>query len=171
MKLTRKTRLAFGLATTALVILTLAPLIAQAAPAAMLRHRLGDTPLGRFVTGQVGRMLVLKSELDVTPKQREQVVSILRSHRAEIAKAAKPVVEKRRVLREATLAEKIDEARIRAAAEDLGKSLGDLAVLGAKIKGQVRDVLTPEQRDRIKAFHAENDQVVDKFIAQVAESQ
>lgn len=171
MKLTRKTWIALGLGSTALVALALTPAIAQAAPMAMLRQRLGDTPLGRFVTGQVGRMLVLKSELNVTPEQREHVVSILRSHRAEIAKAAKPVVEKRRVLRAATLAQPIDEARIRAAAEDLGKSLGDLAVLGAQIKDEVRDVLTPEQRERIKAFHAENDQVVDKFIAQVAESQ
>ncbi len=61
----------------------------------------------------------------------------------------KPVAEKRRALRDATLAENPNEATIRDAADELGKAIGDAAVVGSKIKAEIHKVLTPEQQEKI----------------------
>src|SRR3972149_11314742 len=53
-------------------------------------------PLRMLVSGQFGRLLTLRSELDVTTEQRQQIRGIVKNHRQEIAAALKPVAEKRR---------------------------------------------------------------------------
>lgn len=121
-------------------------------------------PLRMFLSGQFGRLLELRSELDLTTEQRHQVRDILVNHRAEIATAVKPVVEKRRTLREATLAANVDETAIRAAANDLGKAIGDAAVVGAKVKAEVRAVLNPEQQQKLDEFRGESDSAIDSFL-------
>ena len=75
--------IALGLSVAALAALVAAPVVAEAAPMGLLRTRLADTPLGRFVSGQIGHLLVLRSKLNVTAEQREQIVAIVQSHRAE----------------------------------------------------------------------------------------
>lgn len=125
-------------------------------------------PLRMFLSGQFGRLLQLRSELDLSDEQRTEIREIVKSHKSEIAAAMKPVVEKRRALREATLAETPNEQAIRTAAADLGKALGDVAVVGAKIKAEVREVLTPEQREKIKSHRTEADAAVDQFIDEAA---
>ncbi len=168
---TQKTLIAIGLG-AALVAAAAAPAVARAAQQAQaIRCGLLDTPVGRFLTGQIGRLLVLRSRLDVTPEQRTKILAIVRSHRAELARAAKPVTAKRRALREATLAEPIDPARIRAAAEELGKALGDLAIAGARVKAEVKRELSEEQRRTLREFCAENDKVVDAFLDRMANAQ
>lgn len=126
-------------------------------------------PLRMLVSGQFGRLLALRSELDATAEQRDKIRAILKSHKAEIASALRPVAEKRRALREATLAENANEATIRAAADELGKAIGDAAVVGSKIKAEVREVLTPEQRERVTQFRRQSESAVDKFLAEMAD--
>ncbi len=125
-------------------------------------------PLRMLLSGQVGRLLELRSELGVTSEQREQIRGIVQSHRQEIAAVAKPIVAKRRALREATLAANPDEAAIRAAAGDLGKAIGDAAVLASKVKPEVFKVLTPEQHKKVEAFRADSESAVDRFMHEQA---
>jgi protein CpxP len=125
-------------------------------------------PMRMLMSGQFGRLLTLRSELQLTDAQREQIKQILQSHRDEIRSAAKPVAEKRRAMRDAALAETPDESAIRTAADELGKAIGDAAVLGAKIKGEVRGVLTSEQRDKVEEFRTQADAAVDAFFESVA---
>lgn len=121
-------------------------------------------PLRMFLSGQFGRLLELRSELDLTTEQRNKIRDVITSHKAEIATAIKPVVEKRRALREATLATNVDETAIRAAANDLGRAIGDAAVVGAKVKAEVRAVLTPEQQKKLDEFRGESDSALDSFL-------
>ena len=173
MKKRKLSLMVLGLGVAALLAAVAAPLVVEGGPAGVgaLGQRLADTPMGRFLTGQIGELLVLRSKLNVTPEQREQVLRIVQSHRAEIARAAKPVVEKRRVLRDATRALPIDEARIRGAAAELGDALGDLAVVGAKVKAEARQVLTAEQLASIDEFRTRNARTVDEFIERIAKAQ
>jgi Spy/CpxP family protein refolding chaperone len=134
----------------------------------MLRH-LAHSPLGDFIIGRIGNLMVLKSKMDVSDEQREKLVTIVKGHRQDIAAAAKPIVDKRRVLRDAVLAETPDEKAICAAAADLGKAIGDAAVLAAKIKGEAAAVLTPEQRKTLADFRAESDAAVDAFLVKMSE--
>jgi Spy/CpxP family protein refolding chaperone len=127
-------------------------------------------PLRMLISGQFGRWLALRSELDVTTEQREKIREILKRHKSELAAALHPVVEKRRALREATLAENANEATIRAAADELGKSIGDAAVVGSKVKADVRAVLTPAQREKVTQFRQQSESAVDKFLDEIADS-
>jgi len=131
------------------------------------RQHLPDTPLGRLIGAQVGRRMLLRSQLELTAEQRQQLAGILRQHLQEIIAVVKPLVEAKRALREAIMAERPDPKKIRAAADKLGKAIGDAAVLAGKIKVEAAEVLTPKQLELIKKFHAETDQAVDAFLNQL----
>jgi Spy/CpxP family protein refolding chaperone len=128
----------------------------------------GGGPLRTLMSGQVGRLLTLRSELDLTAEQKESIHKIVASHKQEIRDVMKPVVEKRRALRDATIATNPDEKAIRAAASDLGSALGNAAVLGSKVKVEVLTVMTPEQKQKIDEFRKHADAAVDHFFDQTA---
>src|SRR5262245_5530088 len=73
-------------------------------------------PLRMFLGGQIGRLMTLRAELGVTGEQQAEIRKIVDSHRSEIAAVAKPIVDKRRALRAAVMAETPNEATIRTAA-------------------------------------------------------
>ena len=151
--------------------LTVGLLFCGLGAAAAPRMMAGDgefRPLRMFVQGQIGRMMTLRSELDVTDEQRDAIKKIVVSHRSEIVAVAKPIVDKRRELRDATLAKDSNDEAIRTAANDLGKAIGDAAVLASKVKGEVSKVLTPDQMHKIDSFRQESDVSVDSFIEKIA---
>ena len=97
-------------------------------------RQLADTPVGRMISGNLGRLLVLRSEMNVTPEQRAEIRGVLVGHRSQIAATVKSVREKHLVLRDAVLADQPDEGKIRAAARELGIALGDAAVKAAHLR-------------------------------------
>jgi Spy/CpxP family protein refolding chaperone len=126
------------------------------------------TPLGRMISGNLGRLMVLRSELNLSDEQRGQVRDVLVRHRGEIAATAQTVRAKHLVLRDAVLAEAADEAAIRAAAAELGEQIGEAAVKASKLKAQIAPILTDEQRVLIVKFMADREQAVDRFLEQAA---
>jgi len=145
------------------------PLTAYAAP--KTKAELANTPLGRLIVGTIGRLLVLRSELNVTDEQRAKIREVLVGHKPEIAKEVKAVWVKRNALRDLVLSGKGDEAAIRQAADELGKAIGDAAVLGAKIRGEVAPILTDEQRELIKKFRQDNDQAATTFFQKATKAE
>ena len=138
--------------------------------AAKARHGwMAHTPLGKFLTGQLGRLMVLRSDLSVTDQQRADIKKILVTHKSEVVNQIKALWQKRVALRNAVLAEKTDEKAIRKAADNLGKAIGDAAVLAAKLKGQVAPILTSEQKGLVKKFLADSDKATDKLFGQPAQ--
>ena len=132
-------------------------------------HPLANTPIGKMISGTFGRLLVLRSEMNVTEEQRAQIREVLVSHKSAIAETVKSVRDKRVVLRNAVLSGEADEAQIRAAADELGKAIGDAAVKGSKLRDKIAPLLTEEQRKLIATFFEENDAAVDKFLTTAAE--
>jgi len=131
--------------------------------------RLPDTPLGRMISGNLGRLLVLRSELNVTPEQKAEVRQIVASHRQEIVATVQSVRAKRVALRDAVLAQEADEAAIRSAADELGDAIGEAAVKAAKLKAQLAPVLNAEQQTLIMEFIADRDAAVEGFLNRAAE--
>jgi Spy/CpxP family protein refolding chaperone len=119
-----------------------------------LNEGLFNGSLKRLIVGHVGRLLVLKSQLAVTDEQKEKAGAIVKSHLDEIMPVAKSVLEKRQVLREAVMKDNPNEKEIRAAAESLGKSIGDASVLASKIVVEARPVFTDRQVKLVKDFKA-----------------
>ena len=130
-----------------------------------------DRPLVQFIRGQIGRWMVLRSQLDLSGDQKQQIADILKSHKQEIVQAVQPVVEKRRALREAVLAANPDEKAIRADADNLGHAIGDAAVLASQIKQQISPILTDQQRQQLGDFRSQSDAAVDNFFAKMAGGQ
>lgn len=126
---------------------------------------LRDTPLGRLITGDIGRLMTLRSDANVTDEQRQKVRAVLTSHKAEIGNVAKDLVAKRRALREATRSETRDEGAIRKAGEDLGRSIGNAAVLGSKVRGELKPVFTDKQIELFKKFVGDHDASVDRWLS------
>lgn len=126
-----------------------------------------DGSLKRLIVGQVGRILVLRSQLDVTDEQKEKTVGIIKSHMKEIIPVAKSVVEKRRALRQAVMKEEPNEKEIRAAAEALGKSLGDASVLTSRIVAEARPVFTPRQVKLVQDFRISLDNATTDWLNQL----
>lgn len=131
-------------------------------------RRPAGTPMGRLLQRVIGRRLILRSNMNVTDEQRESIREIVESHKAQIAEAVKPIVTRKRALADTVSAEKTDEAAIRAACEDLGRSLGDAAVLGANVRKEVLTVLTDDQRELIEGFRSEVASDVDAWLQEIS---
>jgi len=129
----------------------------------------GNSPIGRFFTGQAGRMLTLKSEMNLTDAQRQQIRSVLESHRSEIAAAAKELVTRHRVVQTQVLADKPDEQAIRSATTELGKAIGDAAVLAARIRGELAPILTDPQKKLLESFRIDTMEAVDHWLSEMAQ--
>ncbi len=128
---------------------------------------LSQTPLAKLITGNIGRFLVLRSELGITADQKKKIIEIVKSHRDEIRPVVKTILEKRRTLREAVVNKPGDEPAIRGAAAEMGKAIGDAAVLASKVVAQVRPVLTSQQIERIEKFRVDTRKATDEWVDQM----
>ena len=129
------------------------------------------SPLGRLISGHIGRLLVLHSELNLTDQQKAKIHETVVAKKPEIAKAAKAVWEKRTTLVDAVLADQPDEQAIRKAADDLGKTIGDAAVLASKVAGEVRPALTSEQRELIRKCRLDCRKATATFFQQATKAE
>lgn len=113
---------------------------------------------GRAVHGDMMRMGLPLGQLGLTEAQREQVRTIMQSHRDE----ARPMLEKmraaRQALRAAETADKVDEGAIRTAHKALSELQEDVAVQRARVRSEVWQVLTPEQKTRAGELKAQAEQ-------------
>lgn len=159
--MTRRTKLAaaaigiVGAAVTVVWAAGPAPSATPNAPGCRVRQ---------LVRQHIARFLGLRADLGITDEQRVQIRQTLAAHKKEIAQAALDVVTKRRALRSAVLAPTPDEQVIRAASDALGKAIGDAAVLGSKVIGELRPILTPEQIEKIKKCQADTAGATDSFL-------
>jgi Spy/CpxP family protein refolding chaperone len=136
-----------------------------------LGHWLAAHPrVQQLVSGEFGRLLVLRSEMNVTDSQRAEIRKVVDSHRGEIVATVKSVRSKRVALRDSVLGGK-DEAAIRAAAGEFGQALADASVKAGKLRNDLAPILNEEQRQMIKKFFADSDHSVDNFLEQVSKEQ
>jgi Spy/CpxP family protein refolding chaperone len=124
-------------------------------------------PIARLIAGNIGRFLVLRSELNVTPDQKRRIADIVRKRSNEIKPVAQKILEKKTALREAVLADQPDERAIRSASDGLAKAIGDAAVVASLVVGEAKKVLTPEQIERIRTFRANCDKAELGWVQQI----
>ena len=102
-----------------------------------------------------GRLMKLRDDLALTPEQKKSLRQLVVDNRKDIAEKLRPIVEDRRAMQEAATAEPIDEAAVRAAADKLGKDLGDAAILAGGLRKDAAKILSPEQMKSIGDFGEE----------------
>jgi Spy/CpxP family protein refolding chaperone len=125
----------------ALALLVPALLIAQAAEKHM-EH------MGMGMHGDAARHII--HALDLTPDQVKQVKTVFANHKAEIQTELAALKTDRGALFDAIHADTLDETAIRTAATALGQAEADLGVTRAKILGEARQVLNPDQQAKLK---------------------
>lgn len=162
-----RTRTWLALAGFGVVLAVLAALIAahiplqpaHAAEAQRWGGRGGPGGRGAWLAGPFGRggeaFLPPLHRLGLSDEQREQVRTIMGDSRESAATTAREMREARAALAEAVTADGIDEAGIRSRAARVGTLEGDAALRRARLYAAVRNVLTPEQRERADEMQAE----------------
>ncbi len=150
-----------------LIVGSLASLTYAAVPAATAQFGGGQwaqTPLGKMLSGNLGRMLTLRSELGVTEEQRQQLREVIKSHRSEIAGTVKSLHDARTNLRDSVMKTDASESEIRSAATTLGNAIANAAVQRAELRKEIAPIFTAEQQQLVRESLAENDAAVDKFL-------
>ena len=88
--------------------------------------------------------------IDLTEAQRDQIRTITQSHQDATRAAHTKLREAHRALAEATHADTIDEAAIRARSTDVATAMADEAILRGRIRAEVLATLTAEQQATLK---------------------
>ena len=116
-----------------------------------------------------GRGLVrhIVHELDLTPDQVQKVKAVLADHKAELKTELTAIQTSRGQLFDAIHADTVDEGAIRAAATGVGKAEADLAVTRAKILAEVRQDLTPEQKEKAKELLGKARSLRNRFFSHI----
>ncbi len=107
---------------------------------------------GPFGFGERRPVLELLRRLDLTEDQRNQVRTILESHKSQFQQIHKRIREDIMAERAAAQATPPDEATIRAKSADFGNAQGHLVVLMAHVRAEVFAVLTPDQQAKAEAL-------------------
>jgi Spy/CpxP family protein refolding chaperone len=127
-----------------------------------------DTPLGRLVQGQVGRWLVLWSELKITGEQRAQIRQIVVAHKQQLAEVAAGLVEQKRALRDVALVPDARESDIRDAASRMTDRIADAAILLSAMRGEIFKVLDSRQQDLLEKALSDRQDAVDRWLTEMA---
>ncbi|HXG87744.1 MAG TPA: periplasmic heavy metal sensor [Vicinamibacterales bacterium] len=92
--------------------------------------------------------------VDLSDAQREQVKAIMKSHKEAFRAARVKLGEAHRAFAGATRGEIIDEAAVRARSAAVAGAMADEAILAAKVRSEVRGILTAEQLQKITTREA-----------------
>lgn len=92
-------------------------------------------------------------EMQLTKEQEAGIRGVLRSHRAEIRQATDRVWDARLAVCDAVRQEPVDEALVRRRAAAASVAAGDLAVIRARVRAEVRGLLTDDQRAKADVLH------------------
>ncbi len=103
-------------------------------------------------------------ELGITKAQREQIRGILEEHKPELRALADRGIATRRTLHDAVAADVIDEALIRERSAAVAAVRADAAVMRSRIRAEVFQALTPEQRAKAGALRSRIEQQVDERL-------
>ena len=104
-------------------------------------------PGGPGGPGGVGPMML--ERLDLTGDQRDRVRQIMDSHRDEQRALGDRAMKAHEALQDAITAT-FDEGAVRARAADVAVVDADMAVAQARVFGEVYQILTPEQQEKMK---------------------
>jgi protein CpxP len=105
--------------------------------------------------GGFGQMLGLYADyLDLTDAQRTQMKDIMTKEKPSIQPLMKQLADSHQQLRQLETAGTFDEAKVRAVATQQAQTMTELTVQKARIKSQLMQVLTPDQKDKMAKFEA-----------------
>jgi Spy/CpxP family protein refolding chaperone len=141
--------------------------MALTAGAALLAAGLGTAalaqgPEGRrgprgFGPGGFGRGAFPMAQLGLTDAQRDQVREVMQRHREDMQAAGRRLREAHEAQRQAVQTMPVNEGLIRSTSQALAAAQTDMALLQARVHGEVWSLLTPEQQTKASELKAERE--------------
>ena len=112
---------------------------------------------GRFggPGGPMGLLPMLGPKLGLTDAQKDQIKTIAESHKDEWKALADRGRTAHEALNDAVNADQLDEALVRSKSAEVGVVEADMAVARARVRGEVFQILTADQKTQLKAMQAE----------------
>jgi periplasmic protein CpxP/Spy len=102
-----------------------------------------------------GPMMGLYADyLDLTDAQRAQMKDIMTKEKPTIKPLMKQLAQSHQQLRQLESTGTFDEAKVRAIATQQAQTMTELTVQKARIKSEMMQVLTPDQKDKMAKFEA-----------------
>lgn len=106
-----------------------------------------------------GHMLHFFSDyLDLTSAQQDQVKAIMEKEKPAIQSAMQQMGQFHSQMRTLEEASTFDEAKVRALAVQQSQAMTEMIVEKARIKNEMLQVLTPDQKTKLAAFEAKHEQ-------------
>jgi protein CpxP len=106
----------------------------------------------------LGRLPMLASQLGLSDTQKDQIKTILQSHREDWKGLGERAAKARQDLMAAVTANQFDETLIRDKAAAMSQVEADMAVAGARVFGEVFQVLTPDQQTKLRTMQSQMQQ-------------
>ena len=131
------------------LFLTAGPVLSQPRDGSGACRGLSGRRAGSVPGGLVGVMASV-GRLNLSQDQQDRVRGIKEDKEVTLRTAEALVYSLRRTLHEATVAEVLNEQKIRSVAAELGLAEGDLSVGRARMRSQLWQLLTPDQQESAK---------------------
>lgn len=150
----------------ALAATAFGPLAAHATtPAAGAAQEGPGAAIREWIASAAGHALAFRRETPLTGEQKEKVGEILSAHRGAITAQMRRAGEARRTFADTAKQSGASSPAALQAAERLGVSAKEGALLFAKIAEEVRPLLTPAQQARIDSARGELRALADRLLA------
>ena len=104
--------------------------------------------------GPMGMLPMLGPQLGLTDAQRDQIKTIAASHKDDWKALADRERTAHGALNDAVTADTFDETLVRSKSADASSVDADMAVARARAYGEVLQILTPDQKTKLKAMQA-----------------
>lgn len=121
------------------------------------------------VMGIIGELKDLRAKVALTDDQRSQIQSIVKSHKPEIGTQLEKGRDARRAMQDAVEAHGADSTEVAKAADAVADAARSRVMLIAKIRSEVAPILTPEQREEMKATRSRIEDSVDELLGKFGE--
>jgi protein CpxP len=115
---------------------------------------IGRRPPFARMGGPLGPMRMLASKLGITDDQKQQIKTVMQSHRDEWKALADRAATAHKALHDAVTAETIDENAIRQHSAEVAAVQADMAVARAHAHAEIFKLLTPEQQNKARELRA-----------------
>ena len=104
--------------------------------------------------------------LDLTDAQRAQMKDIMTKEKPNLKPLMQQLAQSHQQLRQLESTGNFDEARVRAIATQQAQTMTELTVQKARIKSDLMQVLTPDQKDKMAKFEARRQARFQKHLQQ-----
>lgn len=95
----------------------------------------------------------MAERLQLDDEQRGRLEALHERHREQARPYVRTLVKSRRAMKHLMKADTFDEAAVRAVAAEQSAAMTELAVIKARGRFEVREILTPEQRAKLRHRH------------------